>query len=263
MDSDGRTQQWDTAQISQIWLWARAMFSCVARLFFVCLAIWTLLSSARANSVILIDIKTNSSIVSYTLNKQPMSPVQLADGVKNAIKQFGDREPILIQPDPQTTFETVFKLLESLKTVGVKRFEIMAERTSIAAGYTIRRLSSSADQVSGLPPVRDKDDSIERLKIARKLPVPEPATTPYDSDSKAKEVYLNEYRSGYRSILAAVDIGCHMGVKGLYFNAFQDGWSDGIEAAKKNHPEKVAQMMGMPLENYLRYLADQNKRNEK
>jgi len=97
----------------------------------------------------------------------------------------------------------------------------------------------------------ERDDSVKRLKAARLLPVKDPASTPYDNDPQAREVYLEEYRAGYRSILAAVDIGCHMGVNGPTFEAYQAGWKAGKEAAASDHPEKAAEMMGVPLEVYI------------
>ena len=105
----------------------------------------------------------------------------------------------------------------------------------------------------------ESDDSVKRLEAARQLPVNEPTTTPYDNNPQAREVYLEQYRAGYRSILAAVDIGCHIGVKGSHLKAFQDGWNDGIATGKKDHPEKAAEMMGIPLRDYLRALRESEK----
>lgn len=113
--------------------------------------------------------------------------------------------------------------------------------------------------LSAAPKSLENDGSVKRLKAARHLPVKDPASTPYDSNSQAREVYLEEYRAGYRSILAAVDIICHMGVKGPTFEAFQAGWNDGKKAARKDHPEKVAEMLGVPLEDYLRALPESEK----
>jgi biopolymer transport protein ExbD len=105
----------------------------------------------------MIDIKTTPAAVAYSINNQPMTPVQLAGWMKNAIEQFGDKEPVLIQPDSQTTFATVFTLLESLKASGVKHFEIITERSDSPSSITIRSLAASAehvkrDQIQKLPP---------------------------------------------------------------------------------------------------------------
>ena len=70
---------------------------------------------------------------------------------------------------------------------------------------------------------------------------------------------MEEFRAGYRSVLAAVDIGCHMGVKGPYLKPFQEGWGAGIDAGKKDHPEKAAEMLGRPLRDYLRALREVEK----
>lgn len=109
-------------------------------------AILALLPSARANSVILIDVTTTPTSVVYALNNQPMSLPQLADSMKRAIAQFGDAEPILIRPDLRTTFATVFTLPENLKTAGVKHFEIIIEGNN-TPGTTRRSLTVTADQV--------------------------------------------------------------------------------------------------------------------
>lgn len=85
-------------------------------------------------------------------------------------------------------------------------------------------------------------DPLERLIAARRLPVKDPASTPFDSDPAARKVYLEEYRAGYRSILAGVDVACHMGVKGPDFEAYQAGWRAGKEAARKDNPGKATEI---------------------
>jgi hypothetical protein len=105
----------------------------------------------------------------------------------------------------------------------------------------------------------EQDDTLTRLQAAKKLQIPLPLTTPYDSDPKKRDVYLEEYQSAYRSILAAVDIGCHMGVKGVTFLAYQDGWTAGIKAARKDHPEKWAEMLGVPLDCILQWEKNQSE----
>jgi hypothetical protein len=104
--------------------------------------------------------------------------------------------------------------------------------------------------------VHPPDSISERIEAAQKIPVPQPKTTPYDSDPKAKAIYTEEYIKAYRLILAAVMVDCHMGVKGPYEKAFQDGWVDGRKTAMKDHPEKVAEMYGVSLEDYQRYLKE-------
>ncbi len=110
-----------------------------------------------------------------------------------------------------------------------------------------------------LSAVPKPSDAGERLKAARQLPVKDPASTPYNNDPLAREVYLEEYRAGYRSVLAVVSIDCHTGIKGPTFGAFQAGWNDGKNVATKDHPEKVAEMLGIPLSDYLRDLRKSGK----
>jgi hypothetical protein len=107
------------------------------------------------------------------------------------------------------------------------------------------------------------DAEIMRMKAAKLLHVPIPNTTPYDADPKAKKIYLEEYRSGYRTVLAEVWGDCHMGVKSPYFKAYQHGWSDGIADAKKEHPEKAAAELGISLEEYLRFMKSKQNDSKK
>ena len=118
-------------------------------------------------------------------------------------------------------------------------------------GSSNSKSSNSLDKSNRSLITAEQDDTIKRLQAAKKLPVPLPPTTPYDSDPKKRSVYLEEYQSGYRTILAAVEVDCHMGVKGETFHAYQDGWLDGKHAGIKDHPEKLAEMWGVPLETIL------------
>ncbi len=86
------------------------------------------------------------------------------------------------------------------------------------------------------------DDVIARIELARKLEVPVPKATPYDSDPKAREIYLEEYTKAYRLVVAEVVVGCHMTVNGRYKAAMQDGWNDGRRAAMRRYPEKAAKL---------------------
>ena len=139
----------------------------------------------------------------------------------------------------------LFKTIAMVGLVGVGMAYGENESSNAASNASLDELNKKSTPVV-------RDIMLERLQAAKKLPVPIPPTTPYDSDSKKKSVYLEEYQRGYRSILAAVDIGCHMGVMGETFSAYQDGWTDGIKAGKKDHPEKWAEMSGVPLEAILR-----------
>ena len=116
-------------------------------IFLAALAIVALASHARANTVIMVEIKTTQASVAYSINNQPFTPTELAVWMKNAIKSGGDEEPILIRPDSQTTFATVFTLLESLKASGVKHFEVITELSNTPTGYTKRFLTTNAQDL--------------------------------------------------------------------------------------------------------------------
>lgn len=96
----------------------------------------------------------------------------------------------------------------------------------------------------------EQDDVAARIAAVQKIPVPMPEKTPFDSNRKAREIYLEEYCAGYRTVLAAVFVDCHMGVLGPYFDAFQQGWTDGKNAALTAHPEKAADLLGIPWDQY-------------
>ena len=70
--------------------------------------------------------------------------------MKGCIEKFGDREPILIRPDSQTTFATIFPLLESLKASGVKHFEVIAESSNTVNGFSRRYLAFDAQDLKVL-----------------------------------------------------------------------------------------------------------------
>lgn len=96
----------------------------------------------------------------------------------------------------------------------------------------------------------ERDDVAARIAAVQKIPVPLPEKTPFDSSRKAREIYLEEYCAGYRAVLAAVFVDCHIGVLGPYFEAFQQGWTDGKNAALTAHPEKTADLLGIPWDQY-------------
>ena len=116
-------------------------------IFWAALAIVALASHARANTVIMVEIKTTQASVAYSINNQPFTPTELAVWMKNCIKSGGHEEPILIRPDSQTTFATVFTLLESLKASGVKHFEVITELSNTPTGYTKRFLTTNAQDL--------------------------------------------------------------------------------------------------------------------
>ena len=116
-------------------------------IFWAALAIVALASHARANTVIMVEIKTTQASVTYSINNQPFTPTELAVWMKNGIETGGDEEPILIRPDSQTTFATVFTLLESLKASGVKHFEVITELSNTPTGYTKRFLTTNAQDL--------------------------------------------------------------------------------------------------------------------
>lgn len=102
--------------------------------------------------------------------------------------------------------------------------------------------------------------ALARLDAADKTDVQEPHSTPHDLDPRLKTKYLECYDKGYRTVLASVSTSYGILFSGPDNKASQDGWYDGIKTAKKNHPEKVAEMFGVPLGVYSSWLAEEKKK---
>jgi hypothetical protein len=79
---------------------------------------------------IFIDLNTNANATKYSVNDVRMTPPELQKWFKADIAKFGS-SPIVIRPDEQTPFKTVFDLLQTLREAGLKQFEIRAESTVI------------------------------------------------------------------------------------------------------------------------------------
>ena len=98
----------------------------------------------------------------------------------------------------------------------------------------------------------------EQIREAQKIPVSIPPTTPFDSDPKAKDVYLENYQTAYRYFMAGLDYqGMDFPDKSL-FKAYLQGQKDGISQAvrdqmkdlifhpsSKDYPERIATPEGI------------------
>jgi len=74
----------------------------------------------------------------------------------------------------------------------------------------------------------------EQIREAQKIPAPLPPTTPFDSDPKAKAVYLENYQTAYRYFMAGLDYqGMDFPDKSL-FKAYLQGQKDGISQAVRD-----------------------------
>ena len=93
----------------------------------VCFAL-ALSSCSRANSVVIIDITTTEAATTYALNNQRKTPDEIEAWLREAIKTFGDKDPVLIRPDKQTSFETVLDMIRRFKAAGVKHFQVFTVR---------------------------------------------------------------------------------------------------------------------------------------
>ena len=89
-------------------------------------------------------------------------------------------------------------------------------------------------------------DLQRKIEESKKIAVTLPATTPFDSDPKLRDIYLDQYQAGYRNIVADLKLiqfpenffkDHHMTER--IFNVYMQGWRDGTSKALKDHPEKV------------------------
>lgn len=123
-------------------------------------------------------------------------------------------------------------------------------------------------QVAGWSDIHRFNEDYENLETAieyikaKDVQIPVPPTTPFDSDPTANKIYLEDYRTAYRTILANINVECRMSVEGEYRKASDTGWRDGMRAAIKRYPEKLLEIYGFTLEDYRRttgkeYLGDE------
>lgn len=95
---------------------------------------------------------------------------------------------------------------------------------------------SAADQ--------SENDVTRRLEAAKKIPVPMPTRTPFDSDPVAARIYLQEFAAGYRNVAGNMGIHCHMCLNSTFPSArcepYLAGWRDGSETAWNDRLEKRA-----------------------
>jgi biopolymer transport protein ExbD len=115
--------------------------------------------TASANTVLMIEVATANEPVTYSINRQRMTIAELGVWLKQGVAALGDEEPVVIQPDSNTSFATVFALLERLGESGAKRFEIVVERTQTPGGTMKRLLAIESDQLKKIqgpsaPPAR-------------------------------------------------------------------------------------------------------------
>ena len=65
------------------------------------------LPAAQATSLIIVTIDSTGSEPKYALNHQPMSGPQLAKFLTEAIEAFGNADPLILDPDENTTMATL------------------------------------------------------------------------------------------------------------------------------------------------------------
>ena len=114
---------------------------------FIVFAILVDIFSVEANSVIYIDLATNDKGPSYTVNSIQMALSEIGPWMKQSIEKFGDTDPVSIFPDKQSSFDTLYTLLEILKLSGLKSVSVVAERSLSQDTTTIRSVLINLESV--------------------------------------------------------------------------------------------------------------------
>ncbi|MGV3532016.1 MAG: hypothetical protein ACO1QR_06570 [Chthoniobacteraceae bacterium] len=90
------------------------------RLLAAILALLVCLAAARATSPIILAVDSNGGEPKYAVNNQSMTEAQLAGFLVGVIEDFGDADPLILDPDGATTMATLEKVLHLLHSSGVK-----------------------------------------------------------------------------------------------------------------------------------------------
>jgi hypothetical protein len=77
-----------------------------------------------------------------------------------------------------------------------------------------------------------------RISEAKTVKVPLPKVTKYDSDPKAREVYLDAFTRGYQRAFAGI-MSTYCNVKWTYYIAEDAGYSAGQAQSYKDHQEVI------------------------
>jgi hypothetical protein len=131
--------------------------------------------------------------------------------------------------------------------------------TALAIALVFIATSAQADgpatATTGLSHATKTDDSdpfleelAHRFDATKDLTIPEPAKTPFDSDSAARQAYLTEYRLAYRQMTAGFETTCPLTADTPHRDAIEAGHRAGTLAAEKQRalkaegpgPEEVA-----------------------
>ena len=83
---------------------------------------------------------------------------------------------------------------------------------------------------------RERPAMEARMRAYKDFPVPEPTTTPFDSDAQKRKEYLAAYQDGYRQTLA---IRRKIRFPFGPFSTHMKGWNAGVAAAWRDHPEII------------------------
>ena len=76
-----------------------------------------------------------------------MTKDELAKLMKEITERFGTKDPIIVRPDPNTSFATVFDLLQILTASGVKNIEIGVSSSDDGETVVSRYLTLSREQI--------------------------------------------------------------------------------------------------------------------
>lgn len=79
------------------------------------------LPTAQATSVIIVRIDSTGAEPTCIMNNLPMSLLQLAQFCTKSVEDFGDVDPLILDPDDKTTMATLSAVLHIMHVSGVKK----------------------------------------------------------------------------------------------------------------------------------------------
>jgi hypothetical protein len=125
-----------------------------------------------------------------------------------------------------------------VKTILLQAVSVFVVFTSLAADRTAPSLKSEPVAIPHHAP--ESYAEMERQAVVAKvLPVPEPAKTPFDSDPNARKAYLDSFRSSYRAAWLGGLTTCCIRAAFRHAAAIVAGHADGQNSALRDYPERI------------------------
>ncbi len=114
-----------------------------------------LTNESLADTVFLIEIKTVNGLVEYSINQQAMTVAELKSRAKQDVKNTGGDGQFTISPGENTSFYTVFSLIELLVDEGAKNFLIVGDGTKSPDGIARHLMVIKRNQIKTRQPPKE------------------------------------------------------------------------------------------------------------